>query len=131
MERLERRPTLNEVQRLRDLWRRQRSERPLAASLSVFAAAGLAVATALIAAGAGLPAQLVGGLALVPLTWGASLWLIPAPPWPDDGGNGGGPGGGPRGDRPPSGGPAGEFDWEHFERDFWRHVDERHGLVNA
>jgi hypothetical protein len=123
---------VNRVQRFRDFWRRQLADRPPAAGPAVLACGGLGAAATLIAAGVGLPGQLVGALALVPLAWAASLWLIPAPQWSDEGGDGGGPGGGfgGRGGSPPPG-PAGDTDWERFEREFWRYVKAQRRPVNA
>jgi hypothetical protein len=42
----------------------------------------------------------------------------------DDGGD---DGGGPGGDGPEDDPPAPEFDWDGFERDFWREVERREG----
>ena len=73
--------------------------------------------------------QLVAGLAVAPLSLALYLCLLPAGPWPDDGG-GPGPGGGD--DRPdapgPAGGPDGAVDWNRFERQFRAYV-EGHALV--
>jgi hypothetical protein len=105
-------------------WRHVRRDRPAVAMLVVTGAGAIAVAAVLAVSGAGLLAELVGGLALVPLSLAAALCLLPARLWPDpdDGGGGGDDGD----DRPrPSGGPNGAVDWERFESDVWEHIRER------
>jgi hypothetical protein len=106
-----------------DALRRTAAERPVAARLGALALAGFAVGAILAAAGMGLLAQLVGGLALVPLSLAIYLCLMPARFWSDGGHDGGwgDDGGGP----PSPGGPSGEVDWESFERQFWTHVEDR------
>ena len=76
---------------LRDTCRRERRERPIAASLAVTGVGGLLAGAALVAGGLVILAQLVAGLALVPLTMATYLRLLPAAPW-TDGRNDGGPG---------------------------------------
>jgi hypothetical protein len=104
--------------------------RPMARRLLVIALAGLTGAAALAAAGNPLIAQLIGGLALVPLSVAAYLMLLPV--WSDAGAGDWGPGPsdddpeGPRPDHHPDGG----LDWMAFERDFWAYVErERHAVA--
>ncbi|MBV9338377.1 MAG: hypothetical protein JO262_05495 [Solirubrobacterales bacterium] len=112
---------------LLEAWRHERRERPLAARLGLIALATVTAAAALAGVRLYLLAQLVGGLALVPLAVATYLRMLPASPWGDDGGNGGGPGRGP--DRPrgsePNDGPQGDVDWERFEREFRAYAERR------
>jgi hypothetical protein len=114
---------------LRDLWRRERRERPAATWLAVLAVTTVFVAPAIAAVGFGLLALLLAGLAVVPLTLSTALFLLPARLWPDedeqgDGGPGPGTGGGPW----PSGGPDGPVDWERFERELWEHIEAQRAV---
>ena len=95
--------------------------------LAVAALSAMAAAAGLAASGAGLLAQLVGGLALVPLSVAVALCLLPARLWPDsdDGGGGFGRGGDDHGGPRPDGDPRGGIDWERFEREVWEHIRER------
>jgi len=110
---------------LRDTWRRERRERPIAASLAVTGVGGLLAGAALVAGGPVILAQLVAGLALVPLTMATYLRLLPAAPW-TDGRNDGGPGwGGDDGGPRFPGGPDSGTDWDRFERQFRDYVEDR------
>ena len=116
---------------LHDTWRRESSERPAAARLALIGIGALVAGVALAGGGLVLLAQLVAGLALVPLSLATYIRLLPARPWTDgrdDGGPGWGGGGhdGPR----PSGGPDADPDWDNFERQFRDYV-ERRELVPA
>jgi hypothetical protein len=85
---------------------------------------GLALAPMLVAAGMGLVAQLVAGLAVAPLALVLYLCLLPTGPWPEDDGGPGRDEGDP--DRPgPSSEPDASGGWERFEREFWAYLDER------
>jgi hypothetical protein len=106
-------------------FRRKTRERPVAAALGGLAVTSLVLSAGLAATGLTLWAQLIGGLALVPITVAIWLCLIPAAGWFDDGHGRGG-----RGDDPPDGpipGPAGTpnqgVDWTAFEREFWAYVE--------
>jgi len=111
---------------LRDTWRREARKRPAAARLALIGIGTLALGACLAGAGSPPLAQLIAGLALVPLALAAFLRLLPPPPWsgPEDGGD---PGwgdhdrDGPR----PSDGPSADIDWERFERQFRAYVAER------
>ena len=110
---------------LLDTWRRQRRERPLATGFLHCAIAGAGLAAALVIAGRPLLAQLVAGLALIPLSVATGLYLIPAQPWSDGGDDWRRDDGrGPDPD-PAPGGPAIEVDWERFEREFRGHAEAR------
>ncbi len=87
----------------------------------------LSVAGVLFGPGLILLAQLLAGLALVPLSLAAYLRLLPPSPWSDGPGDGPGPGwgGDDRGGRGPSGGGEGDTDWDRFERQFRAYVEER------
>lgn len=105
--------------------RRHLRDRPVAVRLFAVAAAAVLAGAALAAAGLTLLAQLIGGLALVPLTLASYRMLLPAQLWADEG-NGGGwhDGDNPEGPSPvPS--PGGAVDWPQFERQFWSYVEER------
>ena len=104
----------------------------MARRLGAITLAGLLVAGVLAATGCLLLAQLVGGLAIVPLSLMAYLMLLPA--WPQGWGGDGWGGDGWRGDDGPDGpfpegGPDGGFDWESFESQFWAHVERERALV--
>jgi hypothetical protein len=108
---------------LRDTWRRESSERPAAARLALIGIGALVAGAALAGGGLVLLAQLVAGLALVPLSLATYIRLLPARPgWGGGGGGHGGPG--------PSGGPDADPDWDSFERQFRDYV-ERRELVPA
>lgn len=111
---------------LRDTWLRERRRRPAAARLAVVAAVALVAGGALAAFGVMLLAQLVVGLALVPLTLATYLRLLPAAPF-DDGRGWGGPGrgGGDRGGPPPPAGPDAGVDWDRFEAQFRAYAEQR------
>jgi hypothetical protein len=113
----------------RDTWRRERQDRPAAARLTIFGMSALLAGAALAGGGVVLLAQLVAGLALVPLTVATYLRLLPPSPW-NDGRGGGGPGRG--GDGPGGVGPTGgpDANWESFERQF-REYAERREMVPA
>jgi hypothetical protein len=118
---------------LRDTWRRESSERPAAARLALIGIAALVAGAALAGGGLVLLAQLVAGLALVPLSLATYIRLLPARPWTDgrdDGRPGWGGGGGGHGGPGPSGGPDADPDWDSFERQFRDYV-ERRELVPA
>ncbi len=95
----------------------------MAVRLLVVAAAAVVTGGVLAAAGLVLLAQLIGGLALVPLSLASYLMLLPAQLWTDDGG------GWHDGDHPDGPDPApprgGDFDWPEFERQFWARVREQ------
>jgi hypothetical protein len=116
----------------RDTWRRERDERPVAVQLALIGVGTLSVAAALVGGGFVLLAQLVAGMALLPLSLATYLRLLPPPPWSDGRSDGGGPGwgGNDRGGPGPSAGPEAETDWDRFEREFRAYVDERE-LVQA
>lgn len=85
--------------------------------------AAVLAAGVLACAGSGLLAELVGGLALVPLAMMAYLMLLPVE---SDGWGGGGGRGDERPDGPmPDHGPDGAIDWADFEREFWAHVERQ------
>lgn len=108
------------------MWQRERLQRPLAYRLALIGIGTLALSAALVAMHLGVLAQLVGGLALLPLSLAAFLRLLPPPPWNDDGTDGREPW-----DETDSGGPwppdepAVEFDWDQFERQFRAFVHDR------
>jgi hypothetical protein len=110
-------------------WRRESAAHPSLLALTAAAALGLAAGGLLVAAGLALIGQLVAGLAVAPLSLALYLCLLPAGPWPDDGG-GPGPGGGDH--HPDAPGPGGRLeeavDWDRFEREFWAYVED-HALV--
>jgi len=111
--------------RLGGAWRRERRARPAAGRLTLLGAAALGVSGALAAAHLGLIAQLVGGLALLPLTLAAFLRLLPPPPWTDGQTGGSDDWLGGNGDRPrPPDKPTFDFDWDSFERQFRAYVGE-------
>jgi hypothetical protein len=114
------------VRVLRDTWRRESGERPASARLALIGMATLSLGAALAGSHFVLLAELVGGLALLPLSLATYLRLLPAPPWTDGRGDGGGPGwgGDDRGGPRPSG-PDADTDWDRFERQFRAYVDER------
>jgi hypothetical protein len=110
---------------LRDTWRRERRERPVAVRLALIGAGMLATAGALAGGRLSLLAQLAAGLALLPLTLAIYLRLLPSSPWSDGRGGGGGPGrGGDDGVGPGPSGPRAEADWDRFERQFRAYVEE-------
>src|SRR3954452_16890862 len=118
---------------LRDTWRRESSERPAAARLALIGIGALVAGAALAGGGLVLLAQLIAGLALVPLSLATYIRLLPARPWTDgrdDGHPGWGGGGGGHGGPGPSGDPDADPDWDSFERQFRDHV-ERRELVPA
>jgi hypothetical protein len=110
-------------------WRRESAAHPSVLVLTAAAVLGLSAGGLLVAAGLALVGQLVAGLAVAPLSLALYLCLLPAGPWPDDGG-GRGPGSGDH--HPDAPGPVGlpdqAVDWERFEREFWAYVEE-HALV--
>ncbi len=112
---------------LREAWRRERRERPVAARLALIGVEMLSLAAALAGGRLILLAQLVAGLALLPLSLAAYLRLLPSSPWTDGEGNGGGRGWGrdDRGGPGPSDGRKTETEWDRFERQFRAHVEER------
>jgi hypothetical protein len=104
--------------------RRKIRERPVATGLGGLAVTSLVLSATLAANGLTLLAELIGGLALVPISLAIWLCLLPATGWFDDGhdGRGGSP---PNGPSPaPAGGPDGAIDWAAFERQFWAHVEQ-------
>ena len=116
-----------------DTWRQERRERPLAVRLALIGLAMVAAAAALAGGGAYVLAQLVGGLAVLPLAVATYLRMLPSPPWSDDdssdgGGNGRGPDD-PRGAGPDDG-PQADLNWERVEREF-RAYAERRPLAHA
>jgi hypothetical protein len=111
--------------RLRDTWRRERRARPAASRLTLLGAAALGLSGALTAAHLGLIAQLVGGLALLPLTLAAFLRLLPPPPWTEGQTGGSDDWRGRDGDGPrPPDKPTLDFNWDSFERQFRAYVGE-------
>ena len=120
------RARIRSTRRLRSVWRRERRQRPAAYRLALVGLAALGLSAALVAIHLGLIAQLVGGLALLPLSLAAFLRLLPPPPWTDEGTDGRGHGqqidsGGPW----PPDEPALEFDWDNFERQFRAFVEDQ------
>lgn len=98
--------------------------------LALIGIAAVGLSAALAAAHAGLIAQLVGGLALVPLSLAAFIRLLPPPPWTEGGGDGWSDGRGGRGDAPsPPDQPPSDFDWDEFERRFRAYIVEVPGGV--
>jgi hypothetical protein len=112
---------------LRYTLRRERRERPATFRLALLGIALLSAGGALAGGRFILLAQLVAGLALLPLSLATYFRLLPSSPWSDGRGDGGGPGGGgdDRDGRGPSGGLDAETDWDRFERQFRAYVDER------
>jgi hypothetical protein len=112
---------------LRDTWRRESRERPVAVRLALIGVGTLSAAAALAGGRLSLLAQLVAGLALPPLSLAIYLRLLPSSPWSDGRGDGGGPGrgGDDHGGPGPSGGRDAETDWDRFERQFRAYVEER------
>jgi hypothetical protein len=111
---------------LRDTWRQESRDRPAAARLALIGVGALFAGAALAGGGVVLLAQLVAGLALVPLTLATYLRLLPPPPWTDGRDDGGpGRGGDGRGGPRPSGGPDADTDWDSFERQFRDYVERR------
>ena len=118
---------------LLDTWRQERRDRPGAVRPAMIGLAMVAAAGALAGVRLYVLAQLVGGLAVLPLSVAAYLRMLPSPPWSeDDGGNGGGPGRGPDDPRGsgPDDGPEADLNWERFEREF-RAYDEQRPLAHA
>ncbi len=111
---------------LLDTWRHERRERPFAVRLALV---GLGMVTAAAALAGGrlyVLAQLVGGLAVLPLAVATYLRMLPPSPWSDDdGGNGGGRGPDDPPGPAPDGGPQGDLDWERFEREFRAYAERR------
>jgi hypothetical protein len=111
---------------LRDTCRRETRDRPTVARLALTGVGMLLLGAGLAASVSLLLAELIGGLALLPVSLAVFFRLLPPPPWsdPDDVG---GPGwGGNDSDRPqPSSGPVGDTDWERFERQFRAYVERR------
>ena len=107
-------------------WRRERAAHPSVLALTIAALLGLSAGGVLVLAGMALLGQLVAGLAVAPLALALYLCLLPAGPWPDDGG-GPGPGGG--GHHPDAPGPAAPpdeaVDWDRFEHEVWTYVADR------
>ena len=115
---------------IRDTWRQERRDRPAAVRLALIGVGALLAGAALAGGGVVLLAELVAGLALVPLTLATYFRLLPPPPW-TDGRGGGGPGrGGADPDGPGPSGPDADVDWDSFERQFRDYV-ERRELVPA
>jgi hypothetical protein len=111
---------------LRDTWRRESRERPAAARLALIGVGALLAGAALEAGGVVLLAQLVAGLALLPLSLATYLRLLPPSPWIDGRDDGGpGPGGDGNGGPRPPGGPDADIDWDRFEQQFRDYVDRR------
>jgi hypothetical protein len=110
-------------------WRRESAAHRSVRVLTAAALLGLLAGGLLVVTDRALLGQLVAGLAVAPLSLALYLCLLPAGPWPDDGG-GPGPGGGDH--HPDAPGPAGRrdeaVDWDRFERQFWAYVEE-HALV--
>jgi hypothetical protein len=115
------------MQVFRDTWRRERRERPLAARSALVGVGTLTAAAVLAGGSLYLIAELVAGLALVPLALATYLRMLPSSPWTDGRGDGGGPGRG--GDDDPGPGPSGDpdahVDWDRFEREFRAYAEER------
>jgi hypothetical protein len=111
---------------LRDTWRRESRERPVAIRLAMIGIGTLSAAGVLAGGRLSLLAQLVGGVALLPLSLAIYLRMLPSSPWSDGRDDGDGPGGGgyDHGGPRPSGGHDGS-DWECFERQFRAYVEER------
>jgi hypothetical protein len=107
------------------VWRRERRDRPMAYRLVLLGLGALAASAVLVAMHLGVIAELVGGLAILPLSLATFLRLLPPPPWTDDGSDGGGHGQGADSGRWPPDGPQMEFDWEQFERQFNAFVNDR------
>jgi hypothetical protein len=114
------------VRVLGDTIRRESRERPATFRLALLGIAMLSGSAALATGRLALLAQLVAGLAILPLSLAIYLRLLPSSPW-SDGRDGGGPGqgGDDRGGPGPSGGRDAETDWDRFERQFWAYVHER------
>ena len=120
---------------LLDTWRQERRDRPFAVRLAVLGLAMVAAGAALAGGGVYVLAQLLGGLAVLPLALAAYFRMLPALPWREDGGGngpGGGPGSGPDDPRGsgPDAGPDADLNWERFEREF-RAYAERRPLAHA
>jgi hypothetical protein len=114
------------MRRLLDTYRRESRKRPAAVRLANIAIGALALGAVLAAVGLGLLAQLVAGLALVPVSLAAALCLLPARLWPDGDDEGGDGGVGYDPDGPsPSGGDGGGTDWDRFEAAFREYVEQR------
>jgi hypothetical protein len=114
-----------------DTLEHHRRQRPVAMGLITLGVALVLGGSLLPAAGHDLLAQLVVGLALVPLSVAIALFLLPAPLWLDDSEERGGPGhGGDDGRGGPSDRPDGGVDWARFEHEFAQYV-EQHRAVAA
>jgi hypothetical protein len=117
---------------LRSGWRRERRQHPVAYRVALFGIAAVALSAALVAIHLGVIAQLVGGLAVLPLSLAAFLRLLPPPPWTDEGTDGwrheqGSDNGGPW----PPDEPVLEFAWDRFEREFRAFVEEQVPRVSS
>jgi hypothetical protein len=100
---------------------RNLQQRPAARRLGALTVAGALAAGVLAVVGSGLLAQLVGGLAVVPLSVMAYLMLLPV--WSTGSGGASWPGDdGPDGPTPQDG-PDGGTDWASFESQFWSYVE--------
>lgn len=110
---------------LRETWRRDSRERPAVARLVLIAVGTFSVGVVLAGSGLALLGELIGGLALVPLSLAVFLRLLPPPPW-TDADDCRGPGS--RGDdhaRPGTiDGPRAETDWDSFEHQFRAYVEK-------
>jgi hypothetical protein len=109
---------------LRDTWRRESRERPRAVRLAMIGMGTLSAAAVLAGSHLSLLAQLVAGVALLPLSLAIYVRMLPSSPWSDGRGDGDGPGGGgdDRGGPRPAGGRDGT-DWDRFERQFRAYVE--------
>jgi hypothetical protein len=120
------RTSIRSTPRLRSIWRRERRQRPVAYGLARIGVAALAVSAALATMHLGVIAELVGGLALLPVSLAAFLRLLPPPPWTDEETDGRGHGQESDGGGPwPPDDPALEFHWDRFERHFRAFVEDQ------
>lgn len=118
------RTSIRSPRRLRGIWRRERRQRPVAYRLALIGVAALGLSAALVAMDLSVIAQLVAGLALLPLSLATFFRLLPPPPWTDEGNDGRGGGQDTDSDGPwPPDEPALKFDWDTFERQFREFVE--------
>jgi hypothetical protein len=119
------RTSIRSTSRLCNVWRGEPGQHPVAYRVALIGIAAVVLSGALVALHLSVMAQLVGGLAVLPLSLAAFLRFLPPPPWTDEGTDGW------HGQESDSGGPwppdepALEFAWDSFERAFRAFVEDR------
>jgi hypothetical protein len=82
------RTSIRSTSRLCNVWRGERRQHPVAYRVALIGIAAVVLSGALVAMHLSVMAQLVGGLAVLPLSLAAFLRLLPPPPWTDEGTDG-------------------------------------------